>query len=1102
MALEAPFLSQPVPLGISGLDLKRSVDQVPPQNLVKMTNVIRNNIGEITSRPGLTAFASAGGPASVTHSISRIDDPLTGNSRIIVGVSNSIFQGTTGALALVEGGFSGNPLSLTTYRPPLSGQAWMFVADDNKVRKIRSTDALSLQIGLAPPAAFAVAPTAAVAQITTIDTFEVANWTNNQGTGAGLPTNALDLVNFKVGAASVQFASNVAGAAYNFWCKTNAQNLDTVGVVDASDEDLMHFWLRTDLPAQISEVRLYFVCSTPFDTGVLPGTSTASPPANSDAYVKAFRSSDFTPVYEATAATIPTAATVNTTAQTLQQLAVTPDDRAAIQPVIQQTEPSRGESVQTAPGRVQWTEFGALGRPVRRGDFRRIGSDTTRDWGNVTGVVIMVSTIGATNVNVWFDDLSLRGGSGPDTTPVGTQAYDYRCTNYDSRTGAESNPSPIMAESIWVDALRQSINVTPNTYGDANIVQRVYRRGGALTNNWYFVGTNAADGGLYVDTASDLSIIASATLETDNDQPITTVDSTGTTVTGIAPYSMWGPLQDILFACGDPYRPGFVYWSKTGEPDSWPAANSLEVTSTSEPLQTGVVWGSQSFVFSRLRMFTLYPNLSGAGTMVATPTACGHGPISRWAVAVGPGAIYFVSNDGVYSTQGGAETNLTDDTIRSLFYGETRNGYAPIDFTRPTAIRLFFHLNELWMLYPTSPGGSAVTYAMIFNIADRYWRHYQFGPAIIGPPIYSGYSDVRSTSSNLLLGSNDQTFTHSGTSDNTLPIFCNFSTAALDQGAPRQDKVYGDVIVDADRASTTITIVPQINNRVTALAALTLTTGSSRTRYTLDPFGTGPQQARNISFDFEWNSSANRPIIYLLAPSYVVQPDTTVTRYSDWSVEGRRTDKYVKGLILECDTSGAAKTVDLEADGVVQTTITATATGRQVLQFSFAQFRGRELRIHPTDSNNWKVYAQEWIFDEEPLQLVRWETQEVNHGIPIHHALLAGLISLKSTADVTLTITGIRQTGATFSDAYTITSTAGLKLKPFVPFNARKAVLWKYVFTSAAAFWLYREESEVVVVPWGGEPVTAHPFGSDDLDRVRSMSSAALVAAAAGGGQS
>ena len=97
-----------------------------------------------------------------------------------------------------------------------------------------------------------------------------------------------------------------------------------------------------------------------------------------------------------------------------------------------------------------------------------------------------------------------------------------------------------------------------------------------------------------------------------------------------------------------------------------------------------------------------------------------------------------------------------------------------------------------------------------------------------------------------------------------------------------------------------------------------------------------------------------------------------------------------------------------------------------------------------------------------------------------------------------LTITGIRQTGATFTDAYNIASTGGIKLKPFVPFNARKAVLWKYVFTSEAPFWLYQEESEVIVQPWGGEPQTAHPFGNSDFT-ARNMSSSAATAVAGGG---
>ena len=81
-------------------------------------------------------------------------------------------------------------------------------------------------------------------------------------------------------------------------------------------------------------------------------------------------------------------------------------------------------------------------------------------------------------VVVGLDDLYLTGGRGPDTIEPGAQQYDYRVTNYDPRTGAESNGSPIQEaprtdtsvyESAPIDTIRRAIIVDPPAYGDAAI---------------------------------------------------------------------------------------------------------------------------------------------------------------------------------------------------------------------------------------------------------------------------------------------------------------------------------------------------------------------------------------------------------------------------------------------------------------------------------------------------------------------------------------------------------------------------------------------------------------------------------------------------------
>jgi hypothetical protein len=205
--------------------------------------------------------------------------------------------------------------------------------------------------------------------------------------------------------------------------------------------------------------------------------------------------------------------------------------------------------------------------------------------------------------------------------------------------------------------------------------------------------------------------------------------------------------------------------------------------------------------------------------------------------------------------------------------------------------------------------------------------------------------------------------------------------------------------------------------------------------------------------------------------------------------------------VLECDTFGSTKLVDVYADGSYQTQLSVSASGQQVRQFSFAQFKGRVLRLVPADEVRWILYRHSWIFDEEPLSLTRWESQELTLGAVGWKTPIFGHITILSTADVTMQVTAYRQDGTSVAKTLTLASTGGTKQSLFKGFEAVKGVLYKFVFTSSAAFHLYREETILWVHNWTtNQDYEIKPFGNDDLDLVRSMQDASLTAARGGGG--
>ena len=1311
-AFDSPFETHTVRFGSGTLNLKDSLDAM--EGWSRHTNVWHEQENEATARPGETVVATHGATSGTVHSIRKLRDPDSDVTTRFWGVEGDLHRGLSGATTVVSSGYSGFPLALLPHRPTLSGEPWLFVGDRAKMAKVRA-DGLALPIGLPIPTGLTTALgteyTRPIALCESADSTQAANWVPAPGhdnvTGAvvGTPDAPLadpgDSPSGTEGIYCVTNPGTTTGGYDSWWGVAVTRDLTQLnevggsGLLEASDDDLVRVWMKTSHPHLMAEIRIYIVCSPSFDPLVLPGTPNDAG-SNQDAYVKAFRPNDYVQFFQAQQAQIDAAeaARIHALRDADAKARGYDDTRPSWQTTREQADSARAQSFQIGAGSQQWFGYGFTGAPLRRGDFQRIGNTQGRDWSTVTGVILYVRTTEDGNgpIAIGFDDLALTGGWGPDTAQPGAQPYDYRITNYDPRTGAESNGSAEQLATAVIDPLRRHISVDPPAYGDSEIRQRIYRRGGSLIDDWYFVGENDGDGQVFDDGLSDAEIAAAGTLPTDHFQPVPTLrDTTGETVLAQPLPALWGPVEGMLFGCGDPHRPGHVYFCIAGQPDHWSASGNVEVCAPSEELMNGGILGHQAFVFSRLRLYFLYPNLTGAQGVTATPALCTRGLVARWAFCTGPGGfVFFVAEDGVFATQGGPEDWLSE-AINPLFYGTAVNGYVPIDKTVPEALRLTCWENDLFFQYQDVGGNRQV---LVFSILQKFWRHYTFGRP---PAVLQGEDeDV------LLIGgrATGASYSHDGTSDDGLPIACRIRTGSA-SGGRREEKLFGDLFLDADCAGTTLTAQVFLNEETHANTAIAVSGGGSgRERFLVDAFGVNPQKAHSIACELSWSTAGPPPTIYQLGYAITLQPDLTNTRVTNWddlnspdevwltgvtidcdtggvtkhvlierdfsgvrtlvaefdvqsdnrhkfkfswpavpahmvrirpeadcvpwllyradwiyleeppriagwdihfenqwdqyytgldlycdtggvekqievyvddvrlvnpatsepfwrvtalgrqvvhltlpwgrghvfrfvaidpnpgllythrwhldpepseqtnwnqnfSILGTRADKWLKAVIFECDTYGQDKQVQVEVDGTVVETLTVNTTGRRVVQLALAdQHLGRVWRLFPVDAHPGRLYSAEPIFDEEPFQLTRWETQETNHGLPGWFYPLYGHITLKSTAEVTLT-TAVQhnQVGDTTTHAYAIPATGGQKQRRFLHgFQAVKGVLIKYVLTSAAPFWLYRDETVIVIQPWGAaRAITVQPFGNDDLDPSRPMTHAVLAAQASGG---
>lgn len=982
---ENPFENHAIRFGVLGLNLKQSLDAM--EGFSRLTNVDHDQEGELTVRPGQTLLVSGG---TAHHSVRKLYDPRAQTTTRIWGIDSSVYRGASGALTVVEAGFSGDPLALVPHRPTFSGESWMFIGDRSQMRKVRD-DGLSLPIGLPAPgsacaSALGTEYRRTIAEMDAADSTEAAQWVgtggvDTDGNPAGVPIATDDLATAPSGAA-VRFrttAGSISSAYDSWWGVPKALSLAQIdpvgggGAIDASDDDFIHLYLLFSLPHLLVEARIYFVVSSVFDPAVLPGTINAGS-ANTDAYVKGFRQNDFAQFIQGVQSQADASEVSRVQAirdDSLQARAIV-DARSTWAALRAERDPARRLALQAASGSYQWMEFGVVGAPLRRGDFQRIGITSGRDWSTITGIVLYVRTeIDAIDhvVVVGLDDIYCTGGYGPDTAEPGAQMYDYKVTHYDPRTGAESNGSPEQTTANQIDSLRRQIVVTPAAgVGDAAVRQRVYRRGGSNIANWDFVGVNTSDGGAFTDQLSDEAIAAAGVIPIDHFQPVPTVDENGDAVLGQAVRALWGPIDGILMACGDPYRPGHVYFCNADAPDHWSSAGWTEVCAPSEELMNGGIYGSQAFVFSRLRLHALYPNLTGTLGVTATPTLCKRGLWHYWTFCTGPGGIYFLAEDGIFQTVGGPEKWLSE-AIDPLFHGETVNGYLPIDLDAKAAIRMTTWENKLYVLYQDTGGSRHV---FVYSFLKDHWRIYDFGRAL---SVVQGEEEPV-----LVLGSLNQgeSYTHEGTSDDGLAISVVLRTGAF-SGGRREEKLFGDQVIDADRDGIDISVTNYLNEETVTNLAQALDDGSGRQRYILDGFGESPQKAHSISTEISWSSAAAQPILFQMFYAITLQPDITNRRVTNWDDLDHADESWVTGITLDCDTAGLDKTVVIERDfeGARTTidTLIVNADGRHKIKFSWPAVPAHMVRIRPEEEDCvfWILYRADWIHVPEPPRISKWD---------------------------------------------------------------------------------------------------------------------------------
>jgi hypothetical protein len=110
--------------------------------------------GRLDARPGYTRHIAISPLTTIPNSIRRLNDPdhsfLPTGFTYVGGAGDGLYVGPPDNYTLIDPGYSGNPLTLVTFRPEQSPESWMYVYDSAKLSKVRPDGQVRGQ-GVAPP---------------------------------------------------------------------------------------------------------------------------------------------------------------------------------------------------------------------------------------------------------------------------------------------------------------------------------------------------------------------------------------------------------------------------------------------------------------------------------------------------------------------------------------------------------------------------------------------------------------------------------------------------------------------------------------------------------------------------------------------------------------------------------------------------------------------------------------------------------------------------------------------------------------------------------------------------------------------------------------
>lgn len=465
-------------------------------------------------------------------------------------------------------------------------------------------------------------------------------------------------------------------------------------------------------------------------------------------------------------------------------------------PLLQQIQPTSLD-----PGANVWT---LIQVPLSQFVANGAAGGPNNNWTNVVAWQVQIQTQATLTTTVGLDDLVFVGGS--DLNSFAGQPYDYRYTYINLNTGCESNPSQTMvatdaetftghahghfqttiAVPVPLSVQQQSIQVTAIASPDAQVTHwNLYRRGGTLTQAWYFVAQIPIGTLTYVDTIADSIIEINNQLQVDSDAPVTsllpTPLKTTSTTASFGPKSTsfvlasgsaflgqlltidTGPNQETVYVSGFSFGSPVAYFqfnhttgcavtatTRPQTPMNLSAIAFDQAFLAGDPNNPHILYYSRTFapetfpsenfievgtpdapimalvvLRGSLYVFTtktVWQIYGGQGsTPLAVPTGVMHGLVASWGWAASENVVYYVSYDGVYMFTGSGATYLTQNTEWIWTSRTETNGVIPVLSQAQKANTFMAYGNH--EVFVAYIDGNGVTHRQIGSDTYQRWRN-------------------------------------------------------------------------------------------------------------------------------------------------------------------------------------------------------------------------------------------------------------------------------------------------------------------------------------------------------------------------------------------